>query len=158
MNIKHLLQNTVITVGGLAIASCGGGGGNGSTVTPPAPPPPASDTQAPSLEFSPASSLTAVATGTAPHHTLTATDNVGITTGPNVFLVQMVGDYSDGVFTAPDTSETLTSECTATASDAAGNEGSATVTVTVNPDTTAPVVSFSVANLTVNSGQTSEVS
>ena len=27
MNIKQLLQSTVITVGGLAIASCGGGGG-----------------------------------------------------------------------------------------------------------------------------------
>ena len=27
MNIKQLLQSTIITVGGLAIASCGGGGG-----------------------------------------------------------------------------------------------------------------------------------
>ena len=27
MNIKTLLQSTVITVGGLAIVSCGGGGG-----------------------------------------------------------------------------------------------------------------------------------
>jgi len=154
MNIKTLLQSTAITVGGLAIVSCGGGGGGtGSTVTPPAPPPP--DTQAPSLEFNP-SSLTVVSTGTG-SSTLTATDNVGITTGPNVSCTNG-GDYSDGVFTAPETSETLTSECTATASDAAGNEGSATLTVTVNPDTTAPVVSFSVANLTVNSGQTSEVS
>ena len=153
MNIKHLLQNTVITVGGLAIASCGGGGGNGSTVTPPAPPAP--DTQAPSLEFSP-STLTVVSTGTG-SSTLSATDNVGITTGPNVSCTNG-GDFSNGVFTAPATSETLTSECTATASDAAGNEGSATLTVTVEPDTTAPVVSFSVASLTVNSGQTSTVS
>ena len=153
MNIKHLLQNTVITVGGLAIASCGGGGGNGSTVTPPAPPAP--DTQAPSLEFNP-STLTVVSTGTG-SSTLSATDNVGITTGPNVSCTNG-GDFSNGVFTAPATSETLTSECTATASDAAGNEGSATLTVTVEPDTTAPVVSFSVASLTVNSGQTSAVS
>ena len=153
MNIKHLLQNTAITLGGLAIASCGGGGGNGSTVTPPAPPAP--DTQAPSLEFSP-STLTVVSTGTG-SSTLSATDNVGITTGPNVSCTNG-GDFSNGVFTAPETSETLTSECTATASDAAGNEGSATLTVTVEPDTTAPVVSFSVASLTVNSGQTSTVS
>ena len=154
MNIKHLLQNTVITLGGLAIASCGGGGGgNGSTVTPPAPSAP--DTQAPSLEFNP-STLTVVSTGTG-SSTLSATDNVGITTGPNVSCTNG-GDFSNGVFTAPATSETLTSECTATASDAAGNEGSATLTVTVEPDTTAPVVSFSVASLTVNSGQTSAVS
>jgi hypothetical protein len=154
MNIKQLLQSTVITVGGLAIASCGGGGGGtGSTVTPPAPPPP--DTQAPSLEFSP-STLTVVSTGTG-SSTLTATDNVGITTGPDVSCTNG-GDFSNGVFTAPATSETLTSECTATASDAAGNEGSATLTVTVEPDTTAPVVSFSVASITVNSGQTSAVS
>ena len=153
MNIKHLLQNTVITVGGLAIASCGGGGGNGSTVTPPAPPAP--DTQAPSLEFSP-STLTVVSTGTG-SSTLSATDNVGITTGPDVSCTNG-GDFSNGVFTAPATSETLTSECTATASDAAGNEGSAILTVTVEPDTTAPVVSFSVASITVNSGQTSAVS
>ena len=154
MNIKHLLQNTVITLGGLAIASCGGGGGgNGSTVTPPTPSAP--DTQAPSLEFNP-STLTVVSTGTG-SSTLSATDNVGITTGPNVSCTNG-GDFSNGVFTAPATSETLTSECTATASDAAGNEGSATLTVTVEPDTTAPVVSFNVASLTVNSGQTSAVS
>ena len=136
MNIKHLLQNTVITLGGLAIASCGGGGGNGSTVTPPAPPPPASDTQAPSLEFSPAS-LTTVATGTR-LSSLTATDNVGITSGPSISCTND-GSFSNGIFTAPETTVTLTSECTATASDEAGNEGSATLTVTVRPYSTASI-------------------
>jgi hypothetical protein len=136
MNIKHLLQNTVITVGGLAIASCGGGGGNGSTVTPPAPPPPASDTQAPSLEFSPAS-LTTVSTGTR-LSSLTATDNVGITSGPSISCTND-GSFSNGIFTAPETTVTLTSECTATASDEAGNEGSATLTVTVRPYSTTSI-------------------
>lgn len=146
--LKNLLNTTTITLSAIVVASCGGGSG-GSSVPPPPPPPP--DTSAPNVSFSPAS-LTVVSTGTGTS-SLTATDNVAVTSGPTVSCTNG-GAFSAGTFTAPAVTSTTISECTATASDAAGNEGTATLTVTINPDTTAPVVTFSPVSLTVASGQT----
>ena len=139
----------------LLLSACGGGGGGG-TITPPPPPPPVADTTAPALAFSPTTlSVVSGATGAS---TLTATDAVGVTVGPAVACTNG-GSFSVSTnqFTAAAVTADTESVCTATASDAAGNEGSATLTVTMTPpvpDTTAPVVEFSPATLSVESGQT----
>ncbi len=144
---------TLSIASALLLSACGGGGGGGSTVTPP---PPVVDRTAPALSFSP-SSLTVESEASATS-TLTATDAVGITVGPNVSCTNG-GTFSvaTNTFTAAAVTADTQSVCTATASDAAGNSGSATLTVTMTapvPDTTAPVVQFSPATLTVESGQT----
>lgn len=151
MVLKNLLNNTAITLSAIVLASCGGGSG-GSSVPPPPPPP---DTSAPSVSFSPAS-LTVVSTGTGTS-TLTATDNVAVTSGPSVSCTNG-GAFSGNSFTAPAATTITTSICTGTASDAAGNQGTATLTVTINPDTTAPVVTFNPTSLMVSSGQTATAS
>lgn len=138
----------------LLLSACGGGGGGGST--PVTPPTPVADTTSPAVAFSPTTlSVESDATATS---TLTATDAVGVTTGPTVTCTNG-GSFNVGTneFTAATVTAETVSVCTATASDAAGNEGSATLTVTMTvpvPDTTAPVVAFSPATLSVESGQT----
>lgn len=131
MVLKYLLNSTVITLGAFALVSCGGGGG-GSTVPPPPPPPPpppAGDTVAPTVSFSPATlTVDSEATGAS---ALTATDNTAVTTGPTVTCTNG-GSFANDVFTAPRTGLNITSVCTATAGDAAGNNGTGTLTVTVN--------------------------
>lgn len=127
-----------------------GNTGSGTlTVTVIAPP----DTEAPVLSFSPETlTVTSAQTGAS---SLSATDNVGVTTGPTVTCTNG-GSWSGGTFTAPTTATDLTSVCTATASDAAGNQGTATLTVSVTgvtPDTEAPVVTFSPDSLSLNSGE-----
>ena len=139
----------------LLLSACGGGGGNGSVITQPPPPPPV-DTTAPSLTFNPATlTVESEMTGSS---TLTASDAVGITVGPAVTCTNGGSfDVATNVFTAAAVTADTESVCMATASDAAGNEGSATLTVTMTvpvPDMTAPVLSFSPATLTVTSGQT----
>lgn len=132
--MKNLLNSTVITLSALVIASCGGGGGGSSgggagVVPPPPPPPPSGDTQAPTVSFSPAT-LTVGSEETG-QSTLSATDDTAVTSGPTVTCTNG-GSFADGVFTAPRTGLNITSVCTATAGDAAGNSGSGTLTVTVN--------------------------
>lgn len=140
----------------LLLSACGGGGGGGTTTPPPPPPPPPVDMTAPALAFSPTTlSVESEATGSS---TLTALDSVGVTVGPAVACTNGGSfNVATNVFTAAVVTADTQSVCTATASDAAGNEGSATLTVTMAvpvPDTTAPVISFSPATLTVESGQT----
>lgn len=106
----------------LSLTSCGGSGGGSST------PPPVIDTVAPSLSFSP-NTLT-VDSGQTGTSTLSATDNTGIKTGPNATCTNG-GAFTGTTFTAPAVTVDTTSVCTATASDAAGNSGSATLTVTI---------------------------
>lgn len=121
-------------ISALILSACGGGSSSsGSTTPPPPPPPPAGDTSAPSVSFSP-SSLT-IDSGMTGTSTLTATDNVGVTTGPTVSCTNG-GSFSGSTFTAPTVTTDVSSVCTATAGDAAGNSGSATLTVSI----TAPVV------------------
>ena len=152
MVLKKLLNSTALMLSAAVMASCGGGSSGGTSVPPP--PPPAPDTSAPTVSFSPAA-LTVVSTGTA-ISSLTATDNVAVTSGPTVSCTNG-GAFSAGTFTAPAVTATTTSVCTATASDAAGNQGTATLTVTINPDTVAPVVTFNPATLTAASAQTASV-
>ena len=111
------------------------------------------DSEAPVLAFDP-SSTTAMG-GEVVNINLTATDNVGITTGPTV-TCDNGGDFFNNQFTAPDVSSNTTVTCTATASDAAGNSGMATLTVDVTPapDVLAPTVAFTPTELTVASGGT----
>ena len=139
----------------LLLSACGGGGSSGGTTSPPPPPPPpAADTTAPAVSFSPATlSVESAMTATS---TLTATDNVGVTVGPDVDCTTGGNfDVATNVFTADaDLTENTESVCTATASDAAGNVGTATLTVTITPDTTAPVLTFTPATLIVQSGAT----
>lgn len=123
------------------LSACGGGSGGGSSVPPPPPPPPpppAADTVAPTVSFSP-DSLT-VESGATGSSTLTATDNVGVTSGPTVTCTNG-GSFSDSTFTAPTVTATTTSVCTATASDAAGNSGTGTLTVTIPQPERAPEAS-----------------
>lgn len=124
--IKTIMATSVCA---LALTACGGGGGGGGA-TPPPPPP---DTTAPTVSFNPTSlTVASDATGTA---TLTATDNVGVTTGPDVTCTDG-GSFSGSTFTAPAVTMERTITCTATAGDAAGNQGSAELTVTVTPPAT----------------------
>lgn len=122
----------------LLLSACGGGGGGG-TSTPTPVPPPATDTTAPAVSFSPATlTVASASTGTS---ALTATDAVGVTSGPAVTCTNGgTFDIATGIFTAAAVTADTTSVCTATASDAAGNEGTATLTVTM----TAPVAVVSV--------------
>ncbi|GGX56765.1 hypothetical protein GCM10011309_02030 [Litorimonas cladophorae] len=137
----------------LLLSACGGGGGGGS-VNPPVVPP-AADTTAPAVAFS-VSTLTVESTQTG-SSTLTATDAVGVTTGPTVSCTNGGSfNISTNIFTAAAVTTDTTSVCTATASDAAGNTGTATLTVTMTApvDTTPPTVEFSPTTLTVESEMT----
>lgn len=144
---KRLLNSTTITLSAIVLVSCGGGSGGGSgggVVVPPPPPPPPpppaptvfGDIIAPIVSFSP-SALT-VASGGTGNATPSATDNMGVTSGPTVTCTKG-GSFSNGTFTAPQSRcSDVTSVCTATAQDAAGNIGSATLTVTT-PKQSLPV-------------------
>ncbi len=135
------------------LPACGGGSGGGSSVPPPPPPPPpppAADTVAPTVSFSP-DSLT-VESGATGSSTLTATDNVGVTSGPTVTCTNG-GSFSDSTFTAPTVTATTTSVCTATASDAAGNSATGTLTVRVRTPQEPPVASATADKSFVLTGQ-----
>lgn len=151
--LKHTHLPALSIASALLLSACGGGGGGGSTPTPP--PTPVADTTAPAVAFSP-TTLT-VESEAAGASTLTATDAVGVTTGPTVTCTNGGSfNVATNEFTSAAVTAVTESVCTATASDAAGNEGTATLTVTMTvpvPDTTAPVVEFSPATLTVESGQ-----
>lgn len=147
--LKHTHLSTLSIASALLLSACGGGGSSsGGTTTPP-------DTTPPTIFFSP-STLTVASeqTGAASTSTsggLASTLAVSCTNG---------GSYSfdTDLFTAAAVTTNTTSVCTATISDAAGNEGAATLTVTMTPppppDTEAPVLSFTPATVTVQSGST----
>ena len=80
------------------------------------------------ITFSPGG-ITVISGGTAAV-TLTATDNVGVTTGPEVTCDQ--GSFADNTYTAPVVSADTRATCTAMATDMAGNEGTATLTISVS--------------------------
>jgi len=85
---------------------------------------------------------------------LKATDNVGIDTGPAVTCNRGSLSVRDKAYTAPHVRVDITAECTARARDAAGNEGRATLTISITGDKTKPVLTFSPATLTVIPGGT----
>jgi len=114
------------------------------------------DTTAPAVSFSP--NILTVESNASADAILNASDDVGITSGPEVTCTNG-GSWADNRFTAPDTEADITSVCTASASDAAGNTGRATLQVTVIPipdseDTTPPVLSFTPNTLRVDSEET----
>lgn len=131
------------------LSACGGGGGGGGNFTPPS-----SDFLAPSVSFSP-NSLTVESGGTG-SSTVSARDNVGVVSGPIVTCTRG-GSFANSIFTAPTVTQTTISVCTATATDAQGNEGRTTLSVTITPpgvDTQDPVVTFNPTTLTVAGGDT----
>jgi len=144
---NRLKNMAALAVGAMALTACGGGGSSStptpsptvSTPTPTPTPTPTVDTTAPNVSFR-FSNLT-VESGTTATSTLTATDDVGVTTGPTVTCTNG-GSFSGRTFTAPSVTTETTSVCTATASDAAGNEGTATLTVMIEPTPEAPVSAF----------------
>ncbi len=95
------------------------------------PAPPIADVTAPIVSFSPATlTLDSGMTGTS---TLTASDNIGVTSGPDVTCTNGGNfDVASNSFTADTVTTNTETICTATAGDAAGNEGTATLTVTIN--------------------------
>ncbi len=119
--------------------------------------PPPSDTEAPRLAFIP--NVITLESRASAFSNLSASDNIGVTSGPTVVCTNG-GMFADGVFTAPQTDVDVTSVCTATASDAAGNTGTVTLTANIigeTPvDTTAPALSFTPNRLTLGSGATQE--
>ena len=149
---RHPLSSLSIA-SALLLSACGGGGGGGS-VNPPVVPP-VVDTTEPVVAFS-ATTLTVESAQTG-SSTLTATDAIGVTSGPTVTCTNG-GSFNVGtnVFTAATITADATSVCTATASDAAGNSGTATLTVTMTApvDTAAPTVAFSPITLSVESEMT----
>lgn len=132
MTLKSkIILSTAISA--LILSACGGGSGGSSGTTTPTTP--TTDNTAPTVTFNPTSlTVDSEATG---ESSLTATDNVSVTTGPTVSCTNG-GSFSGSTFTAPTATAETTSVCTATASDAAGNEGSATLTVTITPLTVSP--------------------
>jgi len=134
----------------LLLSACGGGGGGSSTPTP------RGDTTPPTVSFSPAT-LT-VQSGETGTSTLNRFDAGGSTTILSVNCTNG-GSYNtfNSRFTAATVSQNTTSICTANVRDTANNTATATLTVTMTPapdDTTNPVLSFSPATVTVQSGDT----
>ncbi len=144
---KVLLASTA----GLAIAACSSGGGSSSSSTTPVN----TDRTPPNVSFSPNTlSVSGRSTGAS---ALSATDNVGVSS--TSVSCTNGGLYSGGTFTAPDVDVDTTVVCTATARDAAGNTGTATLTVNVTPgaDITNPTVSVTVPSTSVGSGETADL-
>lgn len=143
----------------IALMSCGGGSnssGGGTVSPPPPPPPPAVDSTSPVITVSPTSFT--VDSGQTFSVTVSASDNVGVTTGPDISCTNG-GAFANNVFTAPTVTVETQSVCTVTASDAAGNSASETFTATIRePDTTSPVISLSPMSFTLRSGETQAVS
>ena len=147
MAIRHRLQVSAMALMALGLSACGGGGSSSSN-TPP-PPPPVADTISPSVAFSP-TTLT-VDGGSSGTSNLTSSDNVGVSSGPTTTCTNG-GVFSGGTFTAPNVASSTVSQCTATVSDAAGNSSTATLTVTINPESTAPTIAFTPASLSIVAG------
>ena len=150
--IRSSIHVSALAILALGTVACGGGGSSSSgTVTPPPPPAPVADTTAPAISFSPTS--LSIIGGSAGVSSLTATDNIGLAATPTTTCTNG-GAFTGSTFTAPIVTSVTTSVCTASASDAAGNSSSATLTVTINPDTTAPTLTFTPSTLTASGGST----
>ena len=138
-------------VSAFILTACGGGGGGGSsTVTPPQP----TDFLSPNVLFTPDTIV--LEGGETGLSTVTSDDNVGVV-GAITFECTNGGNFANGVFTAPVVEETVTSVCTATVMDAAGNEGTDRLTVTITSpqvDAADPTVTFTPDTLTLTGGDT----
>lgn len=128
LSIQRIIRLNLLALAALLITACGGGSSSNQTSTTPSGS--TGDTIAPIVTFTP--STLSVLSSTTASTNLTATDNVGVTTGPTTTCTNG-GLFSDNIFTAPNVTEVTTIVCTATASDAAKNTQTAELTVTVRP-------------------------
>jgi len=149
--LKKLINVSTIALVALGGVACGGGGSSTGTTTPPVQSAPPQDNAAPTVSFNPAT-LTVIG-GAIASSTLSATDNVGVTSGPTITCTNG-GVFTGGTFSAPAVTTATTSVCTATAGDVAGNSGTGELTVSITPDTTGPSLTFSPAALTLVSAST----
>jgi len=110
------------------LTACGGNSGEPNPSTPVSQ---NGDNENPRVSFSP--THIDVASGGSLAVKISAADNVGIASGPDVECTDG-GRFENDMFYAPQTSEGVVSICTATIADAAGNKASATLTATVLKD------------------------
>lgn len=131
------MRSTLVTMTTLFLIGCGG---ESSGNVPPSPPIGNVDNTAPVLSFNPDS--VSIASAQTFVVTLSATDNVGIVSGPDVACTNGAS-FSGNVFSAPETNQDINVTCTATASDAAGNSGQAVLSVMIkgSPTPNPPPVS-----------------
>jgi len=149
--LKKLINVSTIALVALGGVACGGGGSSTGTTTPPVQSAPPQDNAAPTVSFNPAT-LTVIG-GASTSAALSATDNVGVTSGPTITCTNG-GGFTGRTFSAPAVTTATTSVCTATAGDVAGNSGTGELTVSITPDTTGPSLTFSPAALTLVSAST----
>ncbi len=123
-NVSHVSAS----LAALVLAACGGGGGGGSSNTGGNGGPTA-DTTPPTLTIAPASD--SVESGDTLAFTVTAQDARDGAVQWTLSCTQ--GTVASGTLTAPEVDVDTTIECTAIATDAAGNQGSATTSITVRP-------------------------
>ena len=144
--MSHRLKTRllVLALSPFILSACGGGGSSGTTE------PFAGDTIPPVLNFEPATLQ--VASGGTADSVFSATDNFGIRTGPNITCTEG-GSFADDTFTAPAVSLETVSTCTATGADAAGNMGSATLTVTILAPNQAPTAAATASKSIISEGQ-----
>jgi len=109
----------------LIITGCGGGGGGGGTSNSSTS---NADSSPPTVSFN--VSDISLEPGIPETLTVSATDNVGVTSGPTVTCDNNV-DFSGTTLTASAVTYDTAATCTATASDAAGNNGNATLSITI---------------------------
>ena len=147
--MSHRLKTKlfVAALSSVMLSACGGGGSGGSSTPPDQF---AGDIIAPVLNFEPAALQ--VASGGTGDAVLSATDNFGIRTGPDISCTEG-GSFANGIFTAPDVSTDTVSTCTATGADAAGNMGSAALTVTILAPNQAPIAAVAVSKSIISEGQ-----
>ena len=142
-----------------ATASDAAGNAGTATLTVTITPPP--DTTAPSLSFSPIT--LSVESGMSSESTLSVSDDIGVVSGPDV-TCSNGGSFNvaSNIFTAAIVSTNTQSLCMATATDAAGNEGTATLTVTMTASPisqaltcprTLPPVSSGTCDISIGSGR-----
>ncbi len=133
-----MLKMTVFTMFLLSAASCGGDGEQSQSVIGSG-----LDASPPVISFT--STISTVISGATTAVQLTATDNVGVTSGPDVSCTHG-GVVSNNMFTAPELTENTDVACTATASDAANNSSSVTINFNVlnitRPETKPKIVLF----------------
>jgi len=146
-----ITQSCVSILAVSALSACGGGGSSSGGTSAPTS---TADTVAPTISFNP-SEIT-IEAGLSVEVLLNASDNVGVVSGPTVVCVGEGtggdGTFSNNTFTAPSAIFTFNNVCTATVSDAAGNQSEATLTATITPPsdfsrvsdtiTTDPVLGF----------------
>lgn len=150
-------------LGGIAAAAAGGGGGKSSGSTPTPTPPPA-DTTAPAAPTSLALSA-ADDTGISNSDRVTnqtsgltitgsAEANATVTIKEGATTVATGKADANGAFSIDVSLAAGVHNLTATATDAAGNVGTASSALTITVDTTAPTVAITSANATLTGAQT----